>query len=89
MNYRDAQDACIYAALPIARAGWNGKGMMVYAVPAGNYPAQTHVAKRLFGDDALVPYGSYLAIKAADGIVYPWVPSQQDIFANDWEIVNL
>ncbi|NYS34802.1 DUF2829 domain-containing protein, partial [Streptococcus danieliae] len=43
----------------VARAGWNGKGMFVYMVPAASYPALTQVAKEHFGADGMVPYNSY------------------------------
>ena len=61
----------------VSRAGWNGKGMFLYLVPAPEqgYPAQTGVAKRFFGDRALVPYGPYIAMKTADGTVVPWLCS--------------
>jgi hypothetical protein len=36
----------------------------------------------------MVPYGAYIAIKAADGVVNPWVPSQADMHANDWYILD-
>ena len=68
----------------VARAGWNGKGMFIYYVPANSYPAQTDVAKETFGE--MVPYGAYLAMKTAQGNVVPWLASQTDILANDWEI---
>ena len=73
----------------VARAGWNGKNMFIYKVPAASYPAQTGVAKQHFGTEALVPYGAYTAIKGADGVVYPWSPSQQDLYAGDWNLVSL
>lgn len=72
---------------PVARAGWNGKGMFVYLVPANAYPAQTGVAKAYFGDGALVPYGAYLALKGVDGTVNTWVPSISDTLAEDWQLV--
>lgn len=68
----------------VARIGWNGKGMFVYLVPANSYPAQTRVAKLVFG--AFVPYGAYLAMKTATGEVVPWLASQTDILAKDWVI---
>lgn len=70
----------------IARAGWNGKGMFVYHVQANAYPATSPVAKAHFGDDALVPYGAYLAMKTATGEVVPWLASQTDILAEDWDL---
>lgn len=87
MNFQNALEACRFAECAIQREGWNGKGMFVYHVPANAYPAQSPVAKRYFGEVALVSYGPYLAIRSADGTVYPWTPSQADQLADDWEIV--
>jgi hypothetical protein len=70
----------------VARAGWNGKGMFVYLVPANTYPAQTGAAKSYFGENSNVPYAAYLALKNMDNTVYTWVPSISDVLAEDWEI---
>lgn len=67
----------------VARKGWNGKGMFIYYVDAGNYPARSGVAKGVWGDE-LVPYGPYIAMKTADGTVVPWLASQTDLLAGDW-----
>lgn len=74
----------------VSRSGWNGKGMFLYLVPAPEqgYPAQTGVAKRFFGEGALVPYGPYIAMKTADGTVVPWLCSQTDALSDDWGVVN-
>ena len=69
----------------VARAGWNGKGMFGYYVPAASYQAQTDAAKAYFG--ALVPYAAYFALKGANGVVSTGVPSINDALAEDWEIV--
>lgn len=71
----------------LQRAGWNGKGMFIYMVPAAEYPAQRGAAKRWAGEDAMVPYGAYLAMKTVDGTVVPWLASQTDILAEDWSIL--
>lgn len=71
----------------VARAGWNGKGMFLYLVPANSYPAQTGAAKSYWGDNALVPYGAYIAMKTAQENVVPWLASQTDVLAEDWDIV--
>ena len=72
----------------VARAGWNGKGMFVYRVPANSYPAQTDAAKSYFGEGAMVPYNAYYAIKNVDETVSTWVPSINDCEAEDWCIVE-
>lgn len=72
----------------VARAGWNGKGMFAYLVPAASYPAQTGAAKSHFGEGALVPYNAYLALKNVDNTVSTWAPSGGDALAEDWLIVE-
>lgn len=71
----------------VARSGWNGKGMFLYLVPSASYPAQTGAAKAYWGDDAKVPYGAYIAMKTAQENVVPWLASQTDMLANDWQVV--
>lgn len=71
----------------VARSGWNGKGMFLYYVPPGAYPARTDAAKDHFGENALVPYRAYIAMKTVDNDVVPWVASQTDILADDWLMV--
>ena len=72
----------------VARAGWNGKGMFVYLVPADSYPAQTGAAKAHFGEGAMVPYNAYLAIKNVTETVSTWVPSINDVLADDWQLLG-
>lgn len=71
----------------VCRAGWNGKGMFLYYVPANSYPAQTQIAKLHF-KDGMVPYGAYIAMKTADENVVPWTCSQTDMAAKDWMIID-
>ncbi len=71
----------------VARAGWNGKGMYLYYVPANEYPAVTEIAKAQF-PDGMVPYDAYLAMKTVQNTVVPWLASQTDILAEDWQIVD-
>lgn len=86
-DFGDALNA-LRAGQRVARAGWNGKGMFAYLVPANAYPAQTGAAKSFFGDGALVPYNAYMALKGVDGTVSTWAPSGSDALAEDWQIVE-
>lgn len=85
MNFGLAVEA-VKKGFKIARKGWNGKGMFVYYVPASEYKTMTDVAKGEFGDRA--KYNAYLAIKTVGGSVSTWVPSINDVLAEDWEIVK-
>ena len=70
----------------VAREGWNGKGMFVYYVPANKYKTQTYIAIKEFGEYA--DYNPYLAIKTAQGSLSTWVPSINDVLANDWRVYD-
>lgn len=88
MNFAEALRACTADGKAIQRQGWNGKGQFIWFVPAGNYPARMEVIKDHFPDN-LVPYGSYYALKNAQGSVVPWVPSQGDMHADDWQVTHV
>lgn len=87
MNFGQALEA-LKSGEKITRLGWNGKGMFLYYVPPGKYPARTQVAKDWFADEGVVPYRAYIAMKTVDGEVVPWVASQSDILESDWVIVE-
>jgi hypothetical protein len=53
-----------------ARTGWNGKDMHI----AAQWPDEKSMMRR-----------PYLYMSPANGELVPWVASQADLFANDWE----
>lgn len=85
MTLGQAIEAMI-AGQRVARAGWNGEGMWLYHVPASSYLAATDAARASFGD--FVPYGAYIAMRTAQGNVVPWLASQTDMLADDWQIIE-
>ena len=87
MNFGLAIEAAKKGA-KITRRGWNGKGMYLYYVPEGRYPARTDAAKSIAAEDGKVDYGAYIAMKTAQGNVVPWLASQTDMLADDWEVVE-
>lgn len=89
MNFGEAIEA-LKAGHKVARAGWNGKGMFLYYVPANSYPASGNKLGTMTGifPDDMVPYGAYIAMKTAQDNVVPWLASQTDVLAEDWENVS-
>lgn len=65
----------------IARAGWNGKGMWV-KVSNCSGKEWTNAAEEIFMHE------SYLYMKTVQNTVIPWLASQADVLADDWQIVN-
>jgi len=58
----------------VQRAGWNGKGMWI----AAQYP----------DENSLMDGGPYVYISDPNGKRFPWNASQQDLFADDWKILE-
>jgi hypothetical protein len=73
----------------LTRSGWNGKGMYLYLVGPGRYPPSTDAGREIAKEqqDGLVPYRPYIAMVTVDGDVVPWLASQSDVLAEDWELV--
>lgn len=56
----------------VARAGWNGKGMWLALQVPDEHSKMT------------LPY---VYMRTAQGELVPWLCSQTDLLASDWEIV--
>lgn len=87
MNFGQAIEA-LKNSKKVARKGWNGKGMFVYYVPAGNFKSYTEIGKSIADKDDLVHYNPYFAIKNVNDTVSTWVPSVNDCLAEDWYVVE-
>ena len=76
----------------LARKGWNGKGMFVVyqkGYPDG-IPCNKQTAEAWgMTEGELFKCEPYLQIKMANGSHAMWVPSINDVLANDWELVEL
>lgn len=87
MNFGEAIIA-LKLGKKVARQGWNGKGMFLYLVSAGSYPVKMDAAKSIADENGNVNYGPYVALKAANGSVYPWNASQADMLSEDWVVIK-
>ncbi len=74
--------------LLMRRSGWNGKGM--YVVLQKGYPdgipinANTAAATGM-PEGTVCRFLPYLMMRTAGGAFVPWLASQTDILANDWQ----
>lgn len=71
----------------VARTGWNGKGMFVFLVNGSTFEVNREPLLSILGEGVIVNYRSHIDMKTADGSIVPWVASQTDILADDWELV--
>jgi hypothetical protein len=74
INFSDALQAA-KEGQSISREGWNGKGLFVMAQRPDEHSKMGN------------PY-LYIDAKALGGERNPWVPSQTDLFAEDWVVLT-
>ena len=78
----------------VARSGWNGKGMWLYWIAADCYAVKADSFNGLregsFTGMSIEPIEllPWLGMKTADNKFVPWLCSQTDAAAEDWEVVR-
>jgi hypothetical protein len=74
MDFGGALEA-LKAGYKVSRPSWNGKGMWLLLQIPDQHSKMTH------------PY-IYIEYPIAEGCRVPWMASQTDMLAEDWEIVG-
>jgi|SRR5580700_9513598 hypothetical protein len=74
----------------VARAGWNGKGMLVYLVPGSTFSVSRAplLLLGIYPEGTQITYRPHLDLRTADGSVSTWAPSNSDALAEDWMVVE-
>lgn len=68
----------------VSRKGWNGKGMFLLYVPSEKWGIIDKIGLGIPKGNLL----SWIGIKTADNKFVPWLASQTDMLAEDWEIIE-
>ncbi len=69
----------------VARKGWNGKGMFLFLVPASRFKVNRAPLLGIYPEGTEINYHAHVDMKTATGDVVPWLCSQTDLLATDWE----
>ena len=88
MNFGNAIEA-LKEGKRVARAGWNGKGLFLFLVPGSNFIVNREPLLSIMGEGAQITYRPHIDMKDAEGKVVPWLASQTDMLAEDWQIVEV
>lgn len=75
------------AGSKVARAGWNGKGMFVFLVPGSTFRVNRPPLLGIYPEGTEIRYHAHIDMKTATGEVVPWLASQTDVLAEDWDIL--
>lgn len=71
----------------VARIGWNGKGMFVFLVPGSTFKVNRAPLLGIYPEGTEINYHAHIDMKTADNMIVPWLASQTDILAEDWEVL--
>lgn len=69
----------------VQREGWNGKGMFLFLIDGNSWEFVTDNAGPEINDLDTLPF---VCMKTADDKLVPWVASQTDVLAYDWQEVH-
>lgn len=80
----------------VRREGWNGNGMFLFLLPAGNGIPTTAIHDQALraviesevGGDTFDALGSVRMFTADKKVLTGWLASQSDLLAEDWEIIE-
>lgn len=89
MNFSHALDLLL-SGRRVAREGWNGKNQWVCYMPPTLIPeGLINGRTKQFWPEGDLPVGGYFVLRTAQGLWQPgWVPSQADLIANDWTLLE-
>ena len=71
----------------VCRSGWNGKGMFLFLVPGSQFKVNRAPLLGIYQEGTEIDYCSHIDMKTADTKVVPWLASQTDVLADNWEII--
>lgn len=72
----------------VRREGWNGKDIFIYLVPGSTFKVNRPPLLDIYPEGKEIHYQTHIDMKTADDTVVPWLASQTDILAEDWEMFD-
>lgn len=74
----------------ISRKGWNGKNMYICLIKAKDYNIENFICPHTNPEGKFIPeLLPWIGMKTADNKFVPWLTSQTDILAEDWQLADL
>ena len=83
MNFSDAL-AELKIGAKCWRDGWNGKGMFIYLVQGSKFTVNRAPLNQIYPEGTEIEYHAHIDMKTAQGYCVPWLASQADLLADDW-----
>lgn len=77
----------VKSGMKVRRLGWNGRGMFIFLVPGSTFKVNRPPLLGIYPEGTEIKYHAHIDMRTADGQIVPWLASQTDILADDWEVV--
>jgi hypothetical protein len=77
----------VKSGMRVCRRGWNGKGMFIFLVPGSTFKVNRPPLLGIYPEGTEIKYHAHIDMRTADGQIVPWLASQTDILADDWEVL--
>ena len=71
----------------VSRQGWNGKNMFIFLVPGSEFKVNRPPLLGIYEEGTDIVYNPHIDMRTADGSIAPWLASQSDVLAEDWNPV--
>jgi hypothetical protein len=71
----------------VIRKGWNGKNMFLFLVSGSKFEVNRPPLLGIYEAGTVINYQPHIDMKTAQGTVVPWLASQSDLLASDWEFL--
>ncbi len=85
MDFSEALN-CVKGGDRVLRVGWNGKDMFIFLVPGSTFKVNRPPLLGIYEEGTEINYHGHIDMRTANGMVVPWLCSQTDMLANDWQI---
>lgn len=85
MNFSNALDL-LKENKKLRRSGWNGKNMFIFLVPGSTFKVNRPPLLGIYQAGTEINYHGHIDMRTADNMIVPWLASQTDILADDWEM---
>lgn len=69
----------------VARMGWNGKNMFLFLIAGSQFKVNRAPLLGIYPEGTEINYCPHIDMKTADNKIVPWLASQTDMLAEDWE----
>lgn len=87
MNFSEALEL-IKQGQRLRRKGWNGKGMFLFLVAGSTFQVNRPPLLGIYPEGTTINYHAHVDMRTADGTIVPWLCSQTDMLAEDWEVAE-